>query len=131
MAPAFWCATFHCRSSVSVFTGAFGPRVPSQASKSRFMPYLNTTEQAASLPFALSSPLQTLQLRKLSPGSLARTLGMSAGSTTTAPCCFRHRDRLGHDPSLVLVQPAARLRRSRGRHLVVEVGARDADARTL
>ncbi len=89
MAPALWCATFHWRSSVSVFTGAFGPSVASHALKSRFIPYLKTIEQSASLPFALSRPLHTLQRRKLSAAAGATTLGTSAGSTTSAPCARR------------------------------------------
>ena len=89
MAPARWCATFHSRSSVSVFTGAAAPSDASHALKSRFMPYLNTTEQSASLPFALSRPPHVDQSRKFFEASVATTLGMSAGSTMTAPCCFR------------------------------------------
>ena len=89
IAPAFWWATFHWRSSVSVFTGAFGPSVASHALKSRFIPYLNTIEQSASLPFALSRPLHTFQPRKLSAAAGATTLGMSAGSTISAPCALR------------------------------------------
>ena len=52
------CVMFHCRSSVSVFTGADGPRLFSHRLKSRFIPYLKFTEQFASLPFACSAPEQ-------------------------------------------------------------------------
>ena len=65
IAPARWCAMFHCRSSVSVFTGALAPSDLSHVLKSRFMPYLNAIEQSASRPFAWSSPLHGFQLRKL------------------------------------------------------------------
>src|SRR2546426_799765 len=45
IAPPLVCAMFHCRSSVSVFTGADGPSVASHLLKSRFIPYLSATEQ--------------------------------------------------------------------------------------
>ncbi len=89
IAPAFACAVFHCRSSVSVFTGAEGPSVFSQRLKSRFIPYLKFTEQLSSLPFACSAPEQKSHAAKLSFGSFAARLGTSAGSTTIAPCAFR------------------------------------------
>ena len=56
---------FHCRSSVSVFTGARSPSDLSQVLKSRFIPYLNAIEQSASRPFAFSRPLHGFQLMKL------------------------------------------------------------------
>src|SRR5258708_16338002 len=77
----------HCRSSVSVLTGALSPSDLSHVLKSRFIPYLNATEQSASRPFDWS-PLHGLQLRKLLLALVSVTLGMSAGSTTVAPCCF-------------------------------------------
>src|SRR5512140_1744719 len=89
IAPARWCATFHSRSSVSDFTGALAPSDWSQVLKSRFMPYLNAIEQLASRPLAFSRPLHGLQLRKLLLAFVSTTLGMSAGSTIVAPCCFR------------------------------------------
>ena len=79
---------FHSRSIVSVLTGTPLPNVASHALKSRFIPYLNTIEQFASSPFALSSPAHGLQFRKFSAESVAVTLGMSAGSTITAPCAL-------------------------------------------
>src|SRR5919204_5389524 len=89
MAPAFVWVMFHWRSSVSVLTGADGPSVASHLLKSRFIPYFRITEQSASLPLASFTPEQLFHERKLFFGSLSTTLGMSAGSTTTAPCCFR------------------------------------------
>ena len=43
---------------MSDFTGAAAPSDFSQLLKSRFMPYLSTTEQSSSLPFALLIPEQ-------------------------------------------------------------------------
>jgi hypothetical protein len=40
----------------------------------------------SSFPFALSGPEQTCQSRKFRDGSQSTMLGMSAGSTTVAPC---------------------------------------------
>jgi hypothetical protein len=57
--------------------------------KSRFMPYLKTIEQSLSRPRPCSAPEQTPHFRRLRLSSLSTTLGMSAGSTTTAPCCFK------------------------------------------
>jgi hypothetical protein len=57
-APAFLCAVFHSRSSVSDATGADGPSDESHALKSRFIPYLNVIEQFSSLPRALAAPEQ-------------------------------------------------------------------------
>src|SRR6266508_2595510 len=88
-APALVCVRFHWRSSVSVLTGAEGPSVASHLLKSRLMPYLKLTEQSASFPFASLQPEQRFQDRKLFLRSLSTTLGMSAGSTITAPCCLR------------------------------------------
>jgi hypothetical protein len=56
--PAFACARFHARSSVSDLTGALSPRLASHALKSRFMPYLKFTVQSASPPFLCSAPWQ-------------------------------------------------------------------------
>ena len=100
---------FHARSSVSVLTGADAPSVLSQALKSRFMPYLNTTEQFASLPFAPSTPEQMPHFRKFLSASCSTMLGMSAGSTITAPCALSTVDRLGHQFGLLGIQAAARL----------------------
>jgi len=44
--------------------------------------------QFSSFPFALSGPEQTGQSRKFRAGSQSTMLGMSAGSTTVAPCAF-------------------------------------------
>src|SRR5262245_41528717 len=88
-APAVACARLHWRSSVSDFTGAVGPRLASHLLTSRFMTYLKTTEQPASIPFGPSVPLQTSQRRKFRLTSLSTTLGMSAGSTITAPRSLR------------------------------------------
>src|SRR5713226_6060479 len=85
IAPALRCSVFQVRSSVSDFTGAEGPSEPSHLLKSRFIPYLNTTEQSASFPFELLAPPQVLQSRRLLAVSLLTTLGISAGSTITAP----------------------------------------------
>ena len=56
--PAFLCAVFQSRSSVSDFTGADGPSDASHLLKSRFMPYLNAIEQSLSPPRALLAPEQ-------------------------------------------------------------------------
>src|SRR5437660_846702 len=88
-APAFVWVRFHWRSSVKVLTGAEGPSDASHLLKSRFMPYLNVIEQSASLPFASFQPEQVFQERKLLFASLSTMLGMSAGSTRTAPWCLR------------------------------------------
>ena len=80
---------FHCRSSESDLTGALSPNEASQLLKSRFIPYLKATEQSASRPLALSSPLQGLQLVKLRLATVSITLGISAGSTISAPCRLR------------------------------------------
>src|SRR2546430_10681113 len=88
-APALACARFQWRSSVSDFTGAAGPRLASHLLKSRFMPYLKTTEHPASAPFGPSVPRQTSQRRKLRLASFSTTLGMSAGYDITAPRPFR------------------------------------------
>jgi hypothetical protein len=58
------------------------------ALKSRFIPYLNAIEQPASSPFAFPSPPHTFQFRKFSAESGVTMLGMSAGSTITAPCAL-------------------------------------------
>src|SRR5258705_8122358 len=87
--PPFLCASFHSRNSVSDFTGASGPSVASQALKSRFIPYLSTLEQFWSLPFPSPDPEQVFHNTKLLAGSLSTTLGISAGSTITAPCLRR------------------------------------------
>ena len=84
IAPAFWCATFHSRSAVNDTTGA-DPSEASHLLKSRFMPYFSTTEQSASLPLALSAPEHMPHVMKLFFVSLSTMLGMSAGSTITAP----------------------------------------------
>ncbi len=131
MAPARWWATFHRRNSASVFTGAAAPSEASHALKSRFMPYLNTTEQSASFPFALSSPPQVDQLRKFDSRSLVITLGMSAGSTMIGSLLLQNLDGLGHHLGLRLVQAAPRLARARRRDPLVEERARDADPRAL
>src|SRR5207247_9392038 len=88
MSPAVVGLMFHWRSPVSVFTGADGPSVCSHLLKSRFMPYLRITEQSASLPFASLTPEHVFHNRKFFCGSLSTMLGMSAGSTMTAPCCL-------------------------------------------
>ena len=88
IAPAFWCAVFHAISSFSVFTGAAGPSDASHVLKSRFMPYLKTTEQFSSLPRPSFTPEHGFHSMKLFFGSLSTMLGMSAGSTMIAPCCF-------------------------------------------
>ena len=88
IALALACARFHCRSSVSVLTGADAPRLLSHRLKSRFIPYLKFTEQPWSLPLAWSAPEQKSQAAKFSAGSFAARLGTSAGSTTIAPCAF-------------------------------------------
>src|SRR5260370_26383060 len=85
IAPALRCSVFQVRSSVSDFTGADGPSEPSHWLKSRFIPYLNTTEQSESFPFELLAPPQVFQSRRLLPVSSLTTLGISAGSTITAP----------------------------------------------
>ena len=88
IAPAFGarCSTRAARSASSPAPTARATR--SQTLKSRFIPYLKTTEQSSSLPFACSAPEQKSHSRKLFFGSLSTTLGMSAGSTMIAPCCF-------------------------------------------
>src|SRR2546430_15500127 len=78
-APALACARFQWRSSVSDFTGAAGPRLASHLLKSRFMPYLKTTEHPASAPFGPSVPRQTSQRRKLRVWSFSTTAGISGG----------------------------------------------------
>src|SRR5262249_60484846 len=88
-APADACARFHWRNSVSVFTGAVGPRLASHLLKSRFIPYLKTTEHPASLPFAPPVRRHTCQCRELWVGSCATMLGMSAESTQSGPPRFR------------------------------------------
>src|SRR5258708_36423013 len=89
MGPAGVWARLKLRNSVNVFTGAVGPSEASHLLKSRFMPYLNTIEQDSSLPFAFSRPEQVFHLSRLFCGSLEITLGISAGSTMTAPLCLR------------------------------------------
>src|SRR5439155_3716196 len=65
-----------------------GPRDDSHLLKSRFMPYFSTTEQFSSFPLASFAPEHCPRSTKLFFGSLSTTLGISAGSTTTAPCCL-------------------------------------------
>src|SRR3954466_10772583 len=89
IAPAFACAVFHSRSSVNDLSGAAEPSDFSQALKSRFIPYLRTTEQSSSLPLAFVTPEHWPQRRKLFLGSGSTTLGMFAGSTMIAPCALR------------------------------------------
>src|SRR5258708_15854858 len=89
MGPAGVWARLKLRNSVNVFTGAVGPSEESHLLKSRFMPYLNTTEQDSSLPFSFSRPEQVFHLSKLFCGSLETTLGISAGSTMMAPSFLR------------------------------------------
>src|SRR5262245_63316730 len=84
-APACACARFHWRNSVRVFTGAVGPRLASHLLKSRFIPYLKTTEQPASMPFAQPVPRHTCQCTEFWFGSWSTMLGLLAGSTTTTP----------------------------------------------
>ena len=50
---------------------------------------LLNSPQSLSRPRTFSAPEQTFHFRRLLFSSLATTLGMSAGSTTTAPCRFR------------------------------------------
>jgi hypothetical protein len=83
--PNASCARFQSRSAASVFTGARFLRDVSHALKSRFMPYLSTTEQSSSPPLASLGPLQMPQASKLSAGRGVTTDGMSAGSTIVAP----------------------------------------------
>src|SRR6185503_5932884 len=83
--PADWCARFHSRSAVNDFTGARSPSDASHALKSRFMPYLNTTEQSSSRPLASSGPLHTPHLSQLLAGLVVTIDGISAGSFTVAP----------------------------------------------
>ena len=68
-APASAWSRFHWRSSVSVVTGASGPRLSSQALKSRLAPYLKFTEQRWSEPFAWCAPAQKPQAAKFESGS--------------------------------------------------------------
>src|SRR5229473_7447853 len=89
IAPAAAWAILKLRSSVSDFTGAAGPSEASHWLKSRFMPYLSTIEQSSSLPLAFARPEQVFHLSALFCGFAERTLGMSAGSTTTTPRCLR------------------------------------------
>ena len=82
----------------------------SHALKSRFMPYLNAIEQPASSPFALSEPTAHVPVQEVlgrDPSSM--TLGMSAGSTITAPCAFSTAIASSIDLLLRVAQPAARL----------------------
>src|SRR3974390_1927814 len=78
---------FHSRSLGSDLTGALAPSDCSHALKSRFIPYLNAIEQSASRPLDWS-PLHGFQLTKLFDATVSTMLGMSAGSTMTAPCAL-------------------------------------------
>src|SRR5882724_1710430 len=68
-----------------LLTGALGPSDCSHALKSRFIPYLNVTEQLASVALAPGAPEQSPQATWFCAGSGSITLGISAGSTMTAP----------------------------------------------
>src|SRR5438045_3243865 len=89
IAPRFLCSLFQSRSSVSDLTGAFGPSDASHLLKSRFIPYLKTTEQFSSCPFPSDDPEQVFHNKMLFAGSGSTTLGMFAGSTMTAPSLRR------------------------------------------
>ena len=135
IAPAFWCAVFQ-RAAPSASSPA--PPAPSDcepAVEVALHAVLEIDRAVLVLAPALrSTPEHVFHSRKLFFGSLSTMLGMSAGSTMTAPCCLEDRDRLGHRLLLIVVQPAARLRSSPGRRsarLVVEERARNADARAL
>src|SRR5437870_8873279 len=83
------CARLKFLSSVNVLIGAPGPRVDNHLLKSRFIPYLNTTEQLASFSLRPSTPEHVLHSKKLAAGSGSRMLGISAGSTIVAPSRLR------------------------------------------
>src|SRR2546423_9988341 len=85
-APPFVWDVFQLRKSVSDFTGALSPRDLSHLLKSRSMPYARSTEHFRS--FTSSIDVQTPQLRRLLSAFLSTMLGISAGSTTVAPCFF-------------------------------------------
>src|SRR5215470_15794756 len=88
-APRAWWRQLKFLSSVRLLTGALGPSVLNQALKSRFMPYLNTTEQPVSLSLLPCMPEQVFHNSRLLAGSEAMMLGMFAGSTMTAPAPLR------------------------------------------
>src|SRR5579871_3787935 len=88
MAPAAVWARLNLRSLVRECKGAEGPSDASHRLKSLFMPYLKTTEHPSSLPFAFSTPEHVFHLNIFFAGSVATTLGISAGSTTVAPWRF-------------------------------------------
>ena len=95
------CVMFNSRSSVSVLTGAEGPRVASHALKSRFMPYFKTMEQSASLPFALFSPEHWPQSGEIMIRVLGHDAGDVGGIDDHGALLFEDRDRFGHRRGLV------------------------------
>ena len=116
---------------MSVLTGAAAPSDASHVLKSRFMPYLNTTEQSASLPLALSSacadgPQQEVALR------IGRDDARDVGRIDDdRALLLEHGDGLGHHLRLLGVQAAARSLRARRRRRVVEERPRNADPRAF
>ena len=129
MAPA-WRARCSIRAARSASSRRRRAERCSKALKSRFMPYLKTTEQFSSLPLASLSPAQMAHSRKLFCGSGRRRSGCPPDRRRWRPPASRTRSP---PPSLGLVgvqgRRAAPSRRRRD--LVVEEGARDADARAL
>ena len=128
------CPPTHARgstraASVSDRTGAAGPRLASQAAKSRLKPYFSTTEQSASAPLRPALCEHEPFFIALRSGSFASTLGGSAASTTVAP---RSRSTATASSSIRFwsVRDAAARLRIAGQHdRIDEPGARHADPR--
>ena len=131
IAPRDTCAVLQLRKSVSVFNGAAGPSDASHALKSRFIPYLNTIEQFASLPRALSAPEQVFHSMKLFFAIRVEHARNIGGIDDGRALLLQHVDGVGHHLELIGVEAAARFGRSRRRRLRVKERARDADARAL
>ena len=126
------------RCSTRAARSASSPAPPARATashalKSRFMPYLKTTEQSASLP------LRVARRRRRCPragscrsGSASTTLGMSAGSTTIGALLASgpRSPRPSPSPASAFSPPRGSVAPG-GVDLVVEERARDADARAL
>jgi hypothetical protein len=112
-------------------TGAAGPSNASHLLRSRFIPYFSTTEQLASLPLAPSMPPHEFHNQEIVVLILADDARDVGGIDDDGPLLLEKRYGVGHDFRLFGVEASARFFGAGRRRLVIEEGARDADARAL
>ena len=99
---------------MSVFTGADGPRLASQALKSRFIPYLKLTEHLRPYPCPDSRPNSTAK-REIILRIVVDEAGNLGRIDDDRALLLQDFDRVRHALGLFGIQPAASAAASRQR----------------